>query len=371
VKKLAYIFILFPCLLLSFSAFAYISGKAPVQEKVFYCPSQIVCAQANDLKSCQYKTPTPDYWGSIRNQGQAGIQAGTYAFNNARGGGRRVMDSSCVYSAYGIAGNISLPIKFEANPEAYEGKTTKWIGNSQNLPFSCTSNQPTDCPFKEAPVLNVTPINLNPEGVVGFSVDGVEFTIGGSQEHFLITYESVPICWDRKFCKIDLHIKDSSSEFGKLPIGSITVDMDNKMKLVSINSIPSSKIDIFPVEPFNSVEIKLSPTRPLLEVYNLTEIDRVFAVVGGSPIAHISRKSSIVSSRLLALACANWRICKIDLKAGAGLIGSVVVNIEDGMMTITSIQETRSSEIEIRKINDHHIEVRYPDFNQANAGEIS
>lgn len=358
--------ILYVALLLSasinFQAYAYVSGKAAITEKKIYCPEKITCTKDGDFSSCKYNSDTPQYWNSVR--GSIALTDYPYIFSNVRSS-YHITDfqTLCIYKQKETSEKITLDAKFESNLEPYYDKTTKWDEGFGTV--SCQSDTPSSCPLKEASGIGISFNNLGKIDVFktfSFSAHNVKFGGSGGQTYEFIQYDNAVSCWSDKECKIDIEM--NNNDIGSILIGSIVVDMDNKMKILKVLPISSSGMDIKKIEPFNTIEIKKSdnpPSRPSLEIDNFTNYEISISVNDTVITKIVARQGhgNLFAYRA-AEKCANLKECKVNItNPFGGLIGSVIVDVENNM-NILSIQSTRASEIVINQIDDHKVEIRYP-----------
>lgn len=352
------IFIFFVCSILSMPSFAYISGKKLVTEKLIYCPEQIIC-KSSDISSCSFISESSQYWVSLNPSFR--VEKNTYKFEKVTSGYHGGDSPSCFYKTLDSSSSLFLNAKHEANLEAYFSNTTKWEKINNSIELSCKSDSPNSCPLKErsgirviSSIKDLNSGHLHDKGLM-FTANNVAINYSSSGGDIFIEYEAADSCWSDQQCKIDIDLQ--SNVYGHIFLGSIIVDMDNRMKILNVIPAPSSEVTINKVDPFNTLEIKNQDIYSVLEVSSL--IKQPISISVNNTL--ITTGASKVYSYLVENVCPNISECKLDLKIKQGLIGSVVVDVKHNM-NVLSVSSIRASEISIRKVSARKVEVGYPNL---------
>ena len=357
-------------LLANSAAFAYVSGKTPVNEKLVYCPEQLVCSEAGKMNSCKFDQ---NYWDHLYVNGETEVIAGEYKF---RGVFSTVHSNSgtgviCSYKndSSGIK-YISLYEKHQNNLEAYNSSVTSWVLN--NRPglgaADCFADSPQACPLHERSAFVI--INDKAVWNVFPYVNGSPIYDFEQRGKSIVRYEdALTKCESEKFCKVDIMALASGRDITSyFKIGSIVVDMDNKLKIIRIDSLKSSGYEIRKIEPYNTIEIKkieLNPSNNLLglQIVNKINSDIVLSVNYTSLLDKFITASSQVDIFVdrVQQVCVDNNECKVDVKlvsGGSATIGSIIIDTQDNMK-IVRVESTHPSEIIINMIDAKKVEVRY------------
>ena len=183
-----------------------------------------------------------------------------------------------------------------------------------------------------------------------------------------VTYEKALLgCHTADQCKIDIN----SEKLGT--IGSITVDMGGKMKILNITSTHPT-YTVKQIESFNSVEINNSDVIGSLRIINNINSTLSATVnnvtVSDTPIASdefpdVSYADKIFSDRV-SENCLTKPLCDIDIitvkdnEKKASLLGTVTVNL-DNKMEVVKVVPFRASEITLEQVDEATVKVVYPD----------
>lgn len=346
--------------LLNSSVFAYVSGKVAVNEEAIYCPDQIICTESRNLKSCKYSGAEEKYWDFIGDSGDLGMVAGRYKFTNVNAIYHAAMlyPPVCTYenSDNGSITYLALYGKFEINLELFYKKPNNWNVNGHG--GSCRSEgSPQACPLHYASSLGVLIKDVKDSSLYA-SINYLRIFDQPLSEAAIRYEDALSRCSDTQYCKIDFTNESYSI------IGSVIVDMDNKMKIVQVIPYKSSGIEIKQSDSFNTIVIKKSESLPIvasMEIYNKINLELTASAnqtqIIERPIASRSRGSIFLDRALVG--CRNDKQCQIDISTSqGGSIGSVIVDMENNM-NILQVSSNRSSEIEINKIGMNTIEIGY------------
>jgi len=237
------------------ATFAYISGKALVTEAPILCPTSIICHKKTVSNSCRLENVGDlQYWKSLPKYPL--FQPGTYDFARASANyhSKSPQAPTCVYEGHHFNGQIKLDAKPESNLEVnyyYENKDSNWFVN--NGVGNCTPHSPTasaDCALKVKSAVLIHNIDIT-EGVFS-SINGTPISdiTPASSYTSLMFDDAIVGCGSVKICEINL-VSPKGAKYG-----SITVDMDNKMKVIGIKAYHPSEVEINIIWKFNTIEIK-------------------------------------------------------------------------------------------------------------------
>jgi hypothetical protein len=346
------------------ASLAYVSGKKPTNETHVYCPSQITCSEASNLKSCKFDGVDPIYWDHMWVNDKADVIAGAYKFRHASSTYHSNSGTGVICSYKNSSSgekNIALYAEYQTNLEAAYSSTTSWILKyyPSLTTADCRADTPTLCPLHEQSSFAI--INNKILWHVFPSINGNQINT------LIVRYEdALAKCQSEKLCKVDI----MAIESGKDPrtyieIGSVTVDMDNKLKITQIYSYKSSGYKIKQIDPFNSIEVKKTDTEPSIISIRINNYISSEILASTNDIPMIDKPiaagnhNSIFSDRALA-SCRSSKECKIDFKTLQGAyLGSMIVDIENKMKILQIIQ-THPAEISIRQAFPNVVEIIYP-----------
>lgn len=353
--------------LLNSSCYGYVAGKMTKFDTLIYCPPQVVCTQANNLNSCSYDNTFSNYWdksSGINNP--SSIMAGTHILSSVGSAYHYSNNYQMARCAYSIAPNVNsfyLVARLESNLEAYTDKSTAWVINKDSA--YCQNKSASLCPMIEQSSLKI--INYYTKDGVWAAIDGInvidEKVPFNTEQLNDISYKKVFFdnilykCGSFKVCKIDIeNVK------GQI-LGSVTVDMDNHMKILEIINAPYSNSKIEKIEPFNTITVRsnLPPVNYSVELYNYTNTDitpRVgYVDLIDKPIAN-GKHDSIYLDRALS-ACKTNSNCQVDIKNYKGsLFGSIIIDLNDNMK-ILEVLSIYPLEIVLNKFEPNSVEVKY------------
>lgn len=368
-KVINYIIVLFiSTFLIIHSSFAYVSGKKSVNETYVYCPSQIVCSEAENLKSCKYDGVNPIYWDHMWVNDKTDVIVGTYKFRLASStyhsnSGTGVI---CSYKNDSSGGkNIALYAEYQTNLEAAYSGTTPWILKyyPDLTTADCRADTPLSCPLHEQSSFAI--INNNVLWLVFPAINGSPIYGVGYAKSVVRYEDALTKCQSERLCTIDIMAVESNKELGShIKIGSVTVDMDDRLKIKEITSYKSSGYEIRKFDHFNSVEVKKTDDKPsVISIKINNNINsEILASTNNSPLTDkpIATKNhdNIFADRALT-SCQSSKECKIDFKTLQGAyLGSMIIDIEN-KMKILQIIEAHPAEILIRQIPTNEVEITY------------
>lgn len=345
----------------SSSAFAYISGKIIATEKTVYCPKQLSCSLAGNLSSCKYDGNNA-YWDHMWVNRNSDVEEGVYKFKNVSGTyhSDHSPGIACRYEneSLGSTKPIALYTSDLANLEAYCTKESLWELKyySDLITAICRSDSPESCPIHEASGFSI----INDKNIY----EVIPFGNYAFHNKLYISYEmALSYCGGEKYCVINImgcEDKECIQSGNYVKLGIITVDMDNKLRITSINTTKSSGYTLEKLEPFNAVEVKKTRTarEVAFEISNYINSD-ISLSAGYSQAFNQSivkgKKTPIYKDQLVT-ACEGSKECRIDINSG--LVGAIMIDIENNMSVI-NVDSFRPSEIVIKQIGSQKIEVRY------------
>lgn len=179
-----------------------------------------------------------------------------------------------------------------------------------------------------------------------------------------VMYEDLGPCGNEPECTIGIYLQQDYYNY--LLLGSVTVDVNNKLKIINMNVYEPYIIKISQMEYFNNIEIKPSdlspPPNPWIEVFNFINSSVVASIqdviVIDEPI--LPHEEGKVFFEATYEECNNMAQCTIDLQTSqGGMIGSIIVDMENDM-NILQVSSFRPSEIVITQTGANVIEIKYP-----------
>jgi hypothetical protein len=183
------------------------------------------------------------------------ITTGTYKFYGAKSSyqSHSNLTAQCIYSTSdgGQQVAVILPSKPIAGIEAYYEKTAYWQWNPTKQIAQCIANSPASCPFKEQSAFLIYNKDIINGVVVSTQIDGkvIRNTVPFSENARFLFDDLLVSCGSVKACTINL-----SSTSGYI-YGSMTIDMDNKLKILSVNATHPAEYRVSQLNPYNAVEI--------------------------------------------------------------------------------------------------------------------
>ena len=371
-KSQTYFFFSFLCIILGSLLNVNIHATS-VSSSNIYCPEKIICQKNNDLNSCSFSSKDTPYWKKITYVSfPQRVVVGEYIFSGATS----PYHASFVLISENLTDNIpgcryrngqeTLGILSQTEPSIEAKKTisSKWVLNRFDSPQArCWGGTPEECPFKEAESLAVfngldTPIIA--------SIDNSQIQISYNPigtGYRMIRYEDViPCCYDENICKIDL----STSTDGD--IGSVYVDTKNKMKIIKINYVDDSMIDILPNSPYNSIRVlKSSNNAPFISIIN--EINsNIKATVNGKVALDVGAGATqiIRFNRLLQI-CNKETKCTINLgvQSTGSNTGLVTIDMR-GNLQIIKTESKNPSQIIVEQKDNNSVLVDYAEHRDDN-----
>jgi len=236
------------------SSYALGSIKSSIDEGIYYCPATVSCTEAANPSSCSFSTLNPELWDRTIKFNKF-IYSATYSLDSvsATFHSPEVEAVSCKYR---VPGNNSDPIyissKKESNLEIAYNKPTNWNFLDPEKPYvgecATVNGNPESCPLKEQPALIF--YNANIGSVVTASINNHDISSSVSSQYKKVNFDAaINYCGGSKECRIDFRSNEG------MFYGGVTVDMDNQMKIISINSINPSYVNLSQSGAYNAVEI--------------------------------------------------------------------------------------------------------------------
>lgn len=241
--------------------------------KALHCPEKIECSKDKSISSCKAFGEHLEYWGKIYSEGT--VKKGIYFLTRIDSS---YQNPTTVYSYPNICsyGNVDYPLSpiLGISPpgfgsydykshfwEAKQNDITKWwiYGYQAQCNNGGSIINPQDCPLEEVPLVkiksdyqsNITKISAYANG---FLLDD-NYWYPDFNNQFpwkaINMYKTWDACSDTGLCTIELMATINQAI---VDIGSIVIDMDNKMKIVHVHAITGFKISHNEKE--NSIEIK-------------------------------------------------------------------------------------------------------------------
>lgn len=234
--------------------------KGEADEQVF-CPKQIDCSEEGNIGSCKAIGGDLQYWGIMRENGR--IASGEYTFSGVSSdyqippGQERSTACSYQNTTTRFGKTLSITVKKEANYLEAPIDNISWnIGGYRG---SCGASS-IECPLVRASAMGIK-YNYNFKSMDGYYVYVNETIMPfyyQTPDFILVDYErALPYC-GKTLCKFDF--KGWKAGVGQFDIGNIIVDMNNNMKILQVNSLPSNGFFIKQADGLNNIEI--------IETYN-------------------------------------------------------------------------------------------------------
>lgn len=240
-------------------------GYCAEYEKIITCPAKIECLRDKSISSCSAKGENLEYWGKINSN--APLKKGTYYFHSVFATYQSPEESgfsvfpTCFYILNGSTQQLEIESIFlNAKPNSYmeaylKPSAHQWILDGYGA--LCESDgDPQICPLTKMPLLN---IKLDTKFVLlNVYANGIlmnDYPIYPEITPYALTmYKAWDACTETGLCLLHLIIKEGA---GTLEIGSILVDMSNKMKIQFIYPSSGTGYSIYskPETP-NLIEIK-------------------------------------------------------------------------------------------------------------------
>lgn len=250
---------------------------------------------------------------------------------------------------------VSLYAKQEANLEVYYHDDTLWEITSLEKSDShgICAGKVAMCPLKEQTALLIK----NSTDDVLYTYNPTKVINPGASAKIL--YDDMGFCVNMEPCKIRI-FSDSGMA------ATITVNVQNKLKIESLSSENSFIYTIKQMENFNSAEITntYNGSFPDAKVHFSNFLNSSVNVLsGGTPLPNTpiaAKDNGFVIYEDVYKKCKNESECTLDVQTYSGLsIGQVLVNMKDEM-AILSIESTRPSEIILNQTGQYSVEIIYP-----------
>lgn len=227
------------------------------------CPSSVICSKDKSISSCEPVGDNLKYWEKA--SASAPIIKGEYYFGGAVSSYQSPYTDEflpvCQYlqkDATGkITGYIQIRIKQGSYFEALLTQSTHWRIGGYRADCDGRPGEPRNpqlCQFDELPLVSVSLKSANFITVSAYanSIPITPQPTYPSTPSIISMYQAWDGCSDSKQCKINFIAQNNGVTFD---VGNIMVDMDNKMKILQINSSESSGYEILSVEDKNAIEI--------------------------------------------------------------------------------------------------------------------
>lgn len=231
-------------IVLSNSVFAATTPTAPIT-----CPKEIVCSMDKRVSSCKPVTDHPEYWDKIRDDSPVtkGVHGLKQIYTSYQS--RNYNGASCFYEG------MALSSKYTTLLEALPGESTAW--QIDGYYASCYSDNVESCPLSLVPVLNVKVNMIGYDDSVNVTANGIDVLdypiySDSSSGGIINLYQAWNACYDDKTCQLDFVANDDK---GAINIGSVIVDMQNKMQILKIKDVPASKYELSQGKDSNSLVI--------------------------------------------------------------------------------------------------------------------
>lgn len=221
------------------------SPKGPI-----ICPKKIECSRDKSVSSCKAVGENLEFWGSVYSGGV--VKKGTYIFNQAYALYQSPQTShniTCSYTNDDYP-DLKLILGHSDKWEAFINESTQWT--VQGYFATCHSNDSEACPFDQVPFINIIGASTR---IISLSIYANGILINKTVNYpsqIINMYQAWDACSDTGLCDVTLIVTVDGSPIN---IGSIVVDMDNKMEIVQIHSDPTNKFQISKIKDENAIEI--------------------------------------------------------------------------------------------------------------------
>jgi hypothetical protein len=236
--------------------------------KALYCPEKIECSKDKSISSCKATGEHLEYWSKVSASGT--VKKGTYFLNSIYSYYQypfTMYSSGCSYSTtdYYPAPTLYVNTPTEYNIkliqwEAAKNDTSKWqiYGYQAQCNDYNVQLDPKTCPLEPVPLVKViVPATYWNISKISAYANGVllndEYFSQDNQFNWksINMYQAWDSCSDTGLCTIELMATINQV---LVDVGSIVVDMDNKMKITHVHAITG--FEITHDEKLNSIEIK-------------------------------------------------------------------------------------------------------------------
>ena len=224
-----------------------------IETKKYFCPESITCTKSGDAKSCSYNVENPEYWNNTIIYQV--IDVDTYKLISVTASFHSPNVDPVVCHFKGKAqynSSMQLYSKKESTLEIFYSDPTNWTFPNSATPYSGTCSAINSnaqlCPLKEQPALVF--YNANMGGGVSVSINNTEVSRALSNQYGKVNYDTaLHYCKGGKECRIDF-----ASTQGMF-YGDVTVDVENNMKIVRVNTINPSYVSIGQMGGYNAVQV--------------------------------------------------------------------------------------------------------------------
>lgn len=228
------------------------------------CPYSIICSKDKSISSCQPVGENLEYWGEI--SASAPVKKGEYYFDTAISYYQSPTTAEdvplCQYPQFDngiVTGYIQIRIKPGSYLEALLTQPTDWRVSGTRADcytgiIEPTAKDPQLCQFNKIPLVKISLTSNDYISVTAYA-NGISILpqpIYPQQTNVLTMYQAWDGCSDNKECTINFIANNGTSSFD---IGNIIVNMENKMKILKVNSLPSSGYEIKNADSDNAIQI--------------------------------------------------------------------------------------------------------------------
>lgn len=240
--------------------------------EILYCPEKIECSKDKSISSCKAVGEHIEYWDKITNNGT--VEKGSYFLTSVISAYQdpnapfNYYEPRCFYSkniddSSKNPLNASLQISPKSDNsdykssfwEANQNDTSKWHGWIEGSQVYCQDNITTkDCPLKQIPLVRVKFDTTSLIEKISPYANGIQTECVNYPWHSwcaINEYKAWDSCSDRGLCTIELMARINQA---LVDVGSIVVDMDNRMNIVYVHAITG--FEISHDKQLNSIEIK-------------------------------------------------------------------------------------------------------------------
>lgn len=234
---------------------------------VLYCPEKIECTKDKSVSSCKIIGQYSE-WGNI--EAWSTIRKGVHALTSVQSSYQKPLwwrepYTICYYSNIDYSGSmlsvepIHNKIPRLSQWESTSNNTTNWQtgGYSAYCHSDDTPLDPRACPLELVPSIEIeshayfsSKLSVYANGIL-LNKNNENWYISDFYYQIINMYQAWDACSDTGLCTIELMATINEA---LVDVGSIVVDMDNKMKIVYVHAITG--FEISQNNQMNSIEIK-------------------------------------------------------------------------------------------------------------------
>jgi hypothetical protein len=221
----------------------------------FYCPLEITCTEDNNLTSCSYPAQEKDYWDKFVLSWSSSTQhAGIYIFKTVMGAYESDINQivECDYvQDENEKDGVTLYSKPQANIELDLLGGSSWFYNG--FYGFCKVASASECPLQEVSgvlLSNQTDTDLL---ITSYPSNGEILRLSPTREGYgytKFTSKELAYCENQETCTFQIMTEQSKR------IGLVTLDMKDRMQILSLEQDMESPHQLKQVIPFNSVNIR-------------------------------------------------------------------------------------------------------------------